>query len=78
MTYSIFLFETEESLADKTINHSAIEIPPPALEQKEDGKDHGLADKSDVDAVEPAMDGESALDTIHTHHVEEVAQVEGE
>lgn len=62
MTYSIFLFEAEESLADKTIDDSAIEIPPPALEKKEDGKDHDLADKPDVEVVEPAMVGESAVD----------------
>lgn len=61
MTYSIFLFEPEESLADKIINDSAIEISPPALEKKEEEEDHGVADKPDVEAVEPAIGGESAV-----------------
>jgi hypothetical protein len=80
LTYSIFLFEAEESLADKTINDSAIEIPPSALEEE---KDHGVADKPDVEAVEPAIGGESAVvvedsheETNHTHI--NVEDVEGE
>ena len=77
MTYSIFLFEPEESLADKTINDSAIEISPPALEKKEEEKDHGVADKPDVEAVEPAIGGESAVVVEDTPKEMSHTQVDG-
>lgn len=74
MTYSIFLFEPEESLADKTINDSAIEISPPALEKKEEEEDHGVADKPDV---EPAIGGESAVVVEDAPEEMSHAQVDG-
>jgi hypothetical protein len=77
LTYSIFLFEPEESLADKTINDSAIEISPPALEKKEEEVDHGVADKPDVEAVEPAMGGESAVVVEDTPEEMSYTQVDG-